>query len=341
MRRNIALLIPLLALLVATWGHEAPDRGRQDQRLTITRLKLPPQKVLSSYLGPFRLDAAWQMTSPDNRFEGYSSIVRQPDGRMLAFSDKGKYLRFSFPGSTAKAMAPEFGTAKFGPKLRPSFRDVESVAYDASSQRYWLGVEGSNAIIKLNGDFEEMAEFRPVQMEDWGPNTGPEAMTRLPDGRFVVIREITQSWQESRLHQAVLFDGDPIEHPAGHRFPFDGPDNFSVVDMALLPDGRALILMRRLLWAFPMRFAGRIVIADPAQIRPGKIWHSVPLASLASVLPVDNFEAIAVVPESDDKVTVWLMSDDNGMRILQRTLLWKLTVDPTKLPWPGRSERKR
>lgn len=341
MRRNIALLIPLLALLVVTWGHEAPDRGRQDQRLTITRLKLPPQKVLSSYLGPFRLDAAWQMTSPDNRFEGYSSMMLQPDGRMLAFSDKGKYLRFSLPGVTSKWIAPEFGSVKFGPKLRPSFRDVESAAFDASSRRYWLGVEGGNSIIRINRDFEEVAKFRPLQMRHWGYNTGPEAMTKLSDGRFVVIREVTRSWEDARLHQAVLFDEDPIEHPAGHRFLFDGPDNFSVVDMALLPDGRALILMRRLLWAFPMRFAGRIVIADPAQIRPGKIWHSVPLASLASVLPVDNFEAIAVVPESDDKVTVWLMSDDNGMRILQRTLLWKLTVDPTKLPWPKRSERKR
>jgi len=258
---------------------------------------------------------------------------------MLAFDDWGGYLRFGLPD--APRSKAQFGTVKFNLGRSNWSRDVESVAHDPTSGKYWLGVESSNAIVRLDPEFKQTRAFRPVQIEGWGLNTGPEAMTRLPDGRFVVIREVTQSWQESRLHQAVLFAGDPIGHPAGHRFLFDGPDNFSVVDMALLPDGRALILMRRLLWAFPMRFAGRIVIADPAQIRPGKIWHSVPLASLASVLPVDNFEAIAVVPQADDKIAVWLMSDDNNMRVLQRTLLWKLTVDPTQLPWPGKSERKR
>lgn len=339
MRRNIVLLIPLLALLVVTWGHEAPDPVQNDPSIRTIALKLPSQKVLASYLGPFQLEHAWQLESRGTRFSGYSSMLPLPDGRILALTDNGSFVRFFPPGT--KQAPIQFGWLKFGHNLHRSPRDVESVAYDASTHRYWLGVEGSNAIIRLNSRFEQTARLRPVQMEDWGRNTGPEAMTRLPDGRFVVIREVTRSWQESRLHQAVMFDGDPVEHPAGHKFLFDGPDNFSVVDMALLPDGRALILMRRLLWAFPMRFAGRIVIADPAQIRPGKIWHSVPLASLASVLPVDNFEAIAVVPQADDKVAVWLMSDDNNMRVLQRTLLWKLTVDPTQLPWPGKSERKR
>lgn len=339
MRRNIALLIPLLALLVVTWGHASQDPLRHDPHIRAIALKRPPKELLASYLGPFRLEHAWQLVSHDSRFAGYSAMLPQPDGRMLAFTDGGDYARFLL--SDAVSTSSEIGWVKFGADLRRAFKDVESVAYDSETNCYWLGVESSNAIIRLNRNLEETGNLRPAQMEDWGRNTGPEAMTRLPDGRFVVIREVTRSWEDSRLHQAVLFDGDPIDHPAGHRFLFDGPDNFSVVDMALLPDGRALILMRRLLWAFPMRFAGRIVIADPAQIRPGKVWHSLPLASLASVLPVDNFEAIAVVPQTDDKVTVWLMSDDNGMRILQRTLLWKLTVDPTQLPWPGSSEGKR
>ncbi|KHK89719.1 hypothetical protein LK12_21055 [Novosphingobium malaysiense] len=339
MRRNIVLLLPLLLLLAVTWDKGARAPVHFDPRIRVTPLRLPSAKILSSYLGPFQLDAAWRLTSPDSRFSGYSSMLPEPDGRMLAFTDGGKYLRFSLPGATRAD--PEFGWVKFGRKRRAAFRDVESVAYDPSSDRYWLGVEGANAIIRLNRNLEETGKFKPVQMKHWGANTGPEAMTRLPDGRFVAIREVSRSWRDARLHQAVLFDGDPIKHPAGHRFFFDGPDNFSVVDMALLPDGRALILMRRLLWAFPMRFAGRIVIADPAQIRPGGIWHSVPLASLASVLPVDNFEAIAVVPRTDSKVNVWLMSDDNNMRILQRTLLWKLTVDPRRLPWPRHRHQAR
>lgn len=336
MRRNIAFLFPVLVLLAITWLREPRAPVDRDLRIHVIPLALPPADTLASYLGPFRLEGAWQLKSRDSRFFGYSSMVPQSDGRILAINDSGGYLRFSPPGT--RPSAPEAGWIKFGRGRRKekSFQDVESVTRDPASGRYWLGLEGLNAIVRADAGLVEEARLRPVQMANWGVNTGPEAMTRLPDGRFVVIREVTRSLWDARLHEAVLFDGDPIEHPAGHRFLFDGPDNFSVVDMTLLPDGRALILMRRLLWPMPMHFAGRIVIADPARIRPGKIWHSVPLASLASVLPVDNFEAIGAVPQPDGKVVVWLMSDDNDMRTLQRTLLWKLSVDPRSLPWPGR-----
>lgn len=334
MRRNIALSLALLVLLVITWGRGQPLPPDEKLRIRTAPLLLPPPRVLSSYLGPFHLEGAWHMSSPDWRFYGYSAMVPQPGGRILAVNDAGGYLWFSPPGT--QPSKPAVGWFDFadsgGEKLT---QDSESVAYDPASGRYWLGLEGRNAIVRFNAAMKEDGRVRPPAMRHWGNNTGPEAMARLHDGRFVVIREVTGSKWEPRLHEAVLFDGDPVEHANGHKFLFDGPDNFSVVDMALLPDGRALILMRRLLWPVPMRFAGRIVIADPAQIRPGQVWHSVPLAALASVLPVDNFEAIGVVPRADGQVTVWLMSDDNQMHLLQRTLLWKLSVDPRRLPWPG------
>ncbi len=81
----------------------------------------------------------------------------------------------------------------------------------------------------------------------------------------------------------------------------------------------------------PLRFAGKIALADPAAIRPGGIWRSVEVAKLSSQLPVDNFEAIAVEPRANGKLTVWLMSDDN-QALSQRTLLWKMALDPKLLP---------
>ncbi|WP_255405894.1 esterase-like activity of phytase family protein [Novosphingobium sp. CF614] len=305
----------------------------RDPRVSVVPLTMPPARMLAPFLGPFHLEGAWQLESRDSKFFGYSSMVPLPDGRILAINDAGGYMRFSPPG--AKPSVPQLRWIKFGPHGRDnSYHDVESVAHDPASGRYWLGLEGRNAIFRLNARLVEEARIKSPAMAGWALNTGPEALARLPDGRFVTIREITRSWRDSRLHEAVVFDGDPILHPDGRKFLFDGPDNFSVVDMALLPDGRALILMRRLLWPLPMRFAGRIVIADTARIRPGHVWHSIPLASLASVLPVDNFEAIGLVPQPDGRVAVWLMSDDNRMRRLQRTLLWKLSVDPRRLPWP-------
>ncbi|MFT4055076.1 MAG: esterase-like activity of phytase family protein [Novosphingobium sp.] len=288
---------------------------------------------MKRYLGPFRMEGAWQIKSRNGRVFGYSALVPQADGRLLAFNDSGDTLIFSPPG--AKASKARARKIEFRDPVRDKAgRDVESAAYDPDGGRYWVGMEGLNVITRLSPNLTETKRVAPAGMAGWGINTGPEAMSRLHDGRFVTIREIPPSLGEARLHNALVFAGDPVENPDAQKFSFDGPDNFSVVDMALLPDGRALILMRRLLWPMPMRFAGRIVIADTGRIRPGKVWHSAPLASLASVLPVDNFEAIAAVPQADGRITVWVMSDDNAMRVLQRTLLWKLSVDPNQLPWP-------
>ena len=335
MRRSIPLLtiVPLL-LWTTLWRSPSPGESSSEHAdIAVTRQALPPARTLGAYLGPFRMEGAWQLKSANAMVFGYSALIPRPNGRLLAFNDSGGVLSFAPPGAPPIRPVAKWLTLNQKERSKAG-QDVESVARDPATGQYWLGLESTNRIVRLSPDLVETGRVTPKGMSGWGVNTGAEAMTRLPDGRFVAIREVTPSWSEARQHDALLFSGDPIEHPDARPFRFDGPDNFSVVDMAMLPDGRALILMRRLLWPAPMRFAGRIVIADTARIRPGGVWHSAPLAWLASVLPVDNFEAIAVVPRGDGRLTVWVMSDDNKMRVLQRTLLWKLSVDPAKLPWP-------
>lgn len=335
-RRSIVILLAAPVLFWVTWGRSPVDQTPDDlPEIDFVKPQddLPDRKVLARYLGPFRLEAAWQISSRNPMVFGYSALVPEPDGRLTAFNDSGDILRFAPPG--VPGPHPFAKSIDFERKTKSkASRDVESATRDPATGGYWLGLEGRNSIVKLDKDFRATGEVRPYAMKRWDDNTGPESLARLADGRLVTIREVTQSWDEPRLHDGLIFAGDPITHPKPQRFQFDGPDNFSVVDMTVLPDGRALILMRRLLWPMPMRFVGRIVIADTAKICPGEVWHSQPLASLASVLPVDNFEGIAAVPRPDGKITVWVISDDNAMRVLQRTLLWKLTVDPKQLPWP-------
>ena len=76
------------------------------------------------------------------------------------------------------------------------------------------------------------------------------------------------------LHPGVLFSGDPTRNPAAKRFILDGLRSSAPPTWQQLPDGRVLILMRTLLWPLPQRFAGRIVIGDPAAIRDGQVWQS-------------------------------------------------------------------
>ncbi len=63
--------------------------------------------------------------------------------------------------------------------------------------------------------------------------------------------------------------------------------------MALLPDGRVLILFRGLKF-FPPGFAVRLALADPAEIRLGKVWHWQDVGAIESPVPMDNYEGLAV-----------------------------------------------
>jgi hypothetical protein len=295
---------------------------------------LPPKAELARHLGAFELEAAWVMTSSHSGFGGYSALLPESGGRLLTISDEARWLRFSPPGTAFET--PQFGEVFVGRRHRHNDRDTESATQDPETGTIWIGREAVNAISRHDPQFHSYVSIRPRSMRRWGINTGPEAMVRLPDGRFIVLEEGFTGDFETRPHHAVLFSRDPLLGGKPTLFLFAGSAEFSPTDMAQLPDGRVLILMRRLVWPFPLRFACRIVIADPAAIRPGAIWQGTEVARLSSSLPIDNFEGLAIEPSSqthqgDGRVTVWLISDDNHAST-QRTLLWKLAVDPARLP---------
>jgi hypothetical protein len=329
-RRNIALLILLLGVAMTTWLRSERVLVVPNDTLHFKALELPPPGVVAAHLGPFRLEGAWHMTLGSYKFGGYSALVALPDKRLLAVADNGKFLTFMPPGG--RPYTPHIGTLLSDRHNDKRQVDSESATRDPKTGTIWLGLEFLNAVVRIGPHWLETGRVRPPAMADWPSNSGPEAMVRLADGRFVTLSEGAQEWVWPHRHDGVLFAGDPVTLGGkGQHFTFDGPAGFDPVDMAQLPDGRVLVLMRTLIWPLPERFAGRIAIGDPAQIREAGIWRVKEVARIASGLPIDNFEGLAVVPRADGKLTVWLISDDNQTR-LQRTLLWKLTVDPARLP---------
>lgn len=293
--------------------------------LVFTPVPLPPRAVLAQHLGAFELEGAWALTSGLKGFGSYSALLAMPGGRLLALDDGGGWLAFSPPGAAA-------GPVRHGLEFPRNWRisDVESATRNPATGEVWLGREGLNAISRHGPDLRLRESSRPAAMAGWGSNSGAEAMVRLGDGRFIVLEEGRIAMPALVSHQALLFAGDPTLGAPLTRFTFEGPADFAPTDMAQLPDGRVLIVMRRLVWPLPRRFAGQILIADPVAIRAGGTWHGQEVASLTSTLPVDNFEGLAIEPRSDGRVTVWLISDDNNVAS-QRTLLWKLAVDPKRL----------
>lgn len=325
--RNIALLATL-CLLPLTFCRSSPPHSIAATELTIISLPAPAPHRLASRLGAFRFDGAWELRSRTRLSGSYSALLASKDGRLMAFSDAGQLLIFTPPGSGSPRPSMRMLRLSKDPSKR--VRDIESATQDAEGT-IWLGLEYRNAIARLKRDFTVAAVTQPILMANWGENAGAEAMVRLRDGRFVVLQEAPIEGGAGK-HQAVLFAGDATRGAKAAPFTFEGVEGFAPTDMAQLPDGRLLVLMRRLVWPMPQRFVGLLMLGDPADIHANGTWKVREVTRLSSDLPVDNFEGMAISQKTDASgyATVWLISDDNYSH-MQRTLLWKLGVRPGDL----------
>jgi len=252
-------------------------------------------------------------------------------------TDNGLSMEFSAPD--ARVPGPAIGGTVVYPRADKYHQDAEGATRDPGTGRVWLSFEFSNIIGRFahrDGRLENRGASRPAAMGTWGNNSGPESLAWLEDGRFLTIREGFLGMFERRRHAAVLFAGDPVANPAAATpFTFVGPRGYSPTEATSLPDGRVLVLLRRVDWPMPPRFGGAIAIGDPRTIRKNRDWPVRVLATWRGGLPVDNFEGMAVESANanakDAPLTVWVISDDNRAA-LQRSVLWKLRLDPAKLP---------
>lgn len=321
MRRVLLILLVAIGLSPGVYWREELPPPETSERIGIEPLLEPgTAPVPLDASGRLRLTGAWELTSRNYLFGSYSALVVPGDGSLLAFSDRGFWLRLPlFDGDRARqgAVFADSGAPK-------NAQDIESATRDPATGRIWLGLEGRNAILRMEADRSGIAIAQPDGMRAWPSNRGPEAMLRLRDGRFIVLAEKESGWGVSG-GAGLLFADDPAEGAAGIGFRFDAARRFSPTDMAELPDGKVLILLRKVALGLPLDFSARLVVADPATIRAGESWEWEELAALGPDVPMDNYEGLAVSPASDgDSLTIWLISDNNGASYIQRTLLLRL-----------------
>lgn len=316
------LAVGLLCLLVApgTWWR-APEPVPDGRDILTIRPVAATEPA--GWPAPLRLRGVWQLDSPNSGFGGYSALVALPGGRLAAYSDRGTSLVFTQPGRGPTA--PRFADFPLNDPVR-WFRDVEAATRDPETGRQWIAIETTNLVARLGADGGPEAHGYPPEMQDWPYNRGAEAMLRLPDGRFVVLGESTANLG-STAGPGLLYPGDPLSGDRALRFRFVPPSGYRPTDMASLPDGRVLILLRSLAPAIPP-FAAMLVVADPARIRAGEEWPWARLARISPPLPRDNYEGLATRPAGDGGTEIWIISDDNNAGI-QRTLL-------IGLHWNGR-----
>ena len=274
------------------------------------------------------LAGAWHLSSEGEVFGGYSALVPMPGGRFVALSDRGWFLRFGDP-SLPSGPKPAAGAVAHGNRSDKRQLDIEAATRDPASDTFWLAYENANAIRRFGPDLADSQGVRPPAMQGWPSNRGPEAMVRLSDGRFVVLSEAVDEGSPLTA-QGLLFAGDPVDGSEPAPFRFVPPHGFRVTDMAQLPDGRVVILLRKLELALPPRIGSRLIVADPATIAAGREWTWEPLTEIGHPLPRENYEGLAIEPRDGGVVRLWLISDDNGAA-LQRTLLLALDWMPHRI----------
>ena len=259
------------------------------------------------------VEAIWKLYTKREIFGSYSAVLVLPESRLRFYSDKGGMFEMPRPG-----MDGDYRLETVSKVAGQGLQDIESATRDPVSGTVWLGYEWYNGIRRISANGQDDFVI-PPSMKGWSRNGGPEAMTRLSDGRFVILREVGS--------EGLLFPADPMDGPAAVRFRFDAPEGFSPVDVAQLPDGRLLILVRGVRAWFPP-FKAALLLADPATIRAGESLRWTLLASLDDAAPSENYEAIAVEPAArEGDIRIWIASDDN-YAALQRTLLLELIWTP-------------
>lgn len=318
-------LAPAIALLVCAvlYVQHARQPRADDPALSFTPIPIAQANVGASV----RIAGVWAMRSDHKLFGSYSGLTHIGGSTFLAVSDQGNYLYFAAPTTDERAHQESRRSARFGSitggEITPkSFTDTEAVTRDPKTGSLWLSYENTNIIERRRADFRMPKRRAAPQMAEFLANTGAEAMTRLSNGQFLVLSEAPK--QGDVRHKGLLFLGDPVEGAKAVAFSFVPPKFYRPTDMAQIPDGRVVILLRRVVPGLLPRFASKIILADPAAIALGKTWQGQELAAIAVPNPNENYEGIAVGGYDGRNLALWLIADDNRNR-LQRTLLMHLT----------------
>lgn len=329
MKRKLLACMVALGMAPGTFVRSEPPPRDYTSPVIVT--KLETGEVSS---GPLTLEDAWVLESENDHFGGYSALIAWREGEFLAATDAGRLMRLPRPDlHSAPPVLDKFLNFERADKSRV---DVESLTFDPETGEVWAGLEWAQEIIRFTARLQKRESVRPLEMREWGGNSGPESLARLQDGRFVVIEERAVA---DGQHKALLFDGDPTEGVEPIRFVFEGRDGYRPSDASVLPDGRLIVLLRGLRIGLPPRFTSMLVIAEPDDIEEGTVLPSRALARIDEAFPSENYEGLAVTEDGRGQLNLWLISDDN-FASYQRTILLKLRWDSDGGAWARQKARK-
>ena len=315
MLRWLLFLVVLIGLAPGTFL-----RTPTGQRSDVAEVAVTPIIERVGVSGDLALTGAWELTSSHGWFGGFSALVAGEGQALIAGTDRGWLLDLDLAGDAPRAVPGTYRFVGDRKRGRKEVVDLESLARHPVTGTLWAAFENDNLVARYAPDGTTTWRA-PPEIQEWSRNSGPESMTRLADGRFLMLAEGRVDGSDT-MHEALLFPDDPAKAGRPLAFFFAAPPDYDPVDAVQVPDGRVLILLRRVEYAIPARFDTAIAIADPHTIRAGKAWQARIIQRLDGGVFADNFEGIAFVPSATDPArgAVWVVSDNN-FSVFQRSLL--------------------
>ncbi|MEM9554675.1 MAG: esterase-like activity of phytase family protein [Acidobacteriota bacterium] len=293
---------------------------------------------------PLRLDAVLELRGDHADFGGLSGMVLEPattgadhatclDGaRLLVVTDRGRWLE-------ARLRAPDgplvgFESARLGALRETDGRPVGGrMRHDAEEITAWGGglvvaYEGDHRLMLHTDAAPPLDDPRPRQLPVpeavavLAENDGLEALTGLGDGLLLALAE--KSTRDGEVAALRGWVGDPRSAEGWRALRIAATGPLEATGVALLP-WRDVLLLERYFDPIDERVHVRLsTLAVDALIAasPDELVPTREVLRFPDALPVDNFEAVAVLPV-DGGVTVLVLADDN-FSPAQRTLLLQL-----------------
>lgn len=275
---SLAIALPIFAM--AAWHKAQPSRWPG------------PDRVVTGVADPVVAGAglrAWRLSAPDRRFGGLSALAIE-HGMLVAVTDSGVVLRMARPAA-GRRMRIALHDLPGGPgdPLRKSSRDSESLLPDPVTRGWWVAFENRHSLWLFDSRFGRVLAKRRLAV-GWPTNRGGEAL----------------AW--SKAGPMVLPENGGVA--AGGRFVAPR----GTADAARLPDGRLVLLVRRI---GVRGFDNQLWIAAGA----GQPARRIAL----DLAPLDNMEGVAAEALPGGGTRLWVVSDDN-FRPWMRTLLVSLDL---------------
>lgn len=331
MMRALKLALLILALVPTLWLRgarppEAPDAGAALLDL------MPKLRGNLPDTGALRLEGAWQITGHARMLATLSGLA-QARGSLVAVGDRGGVMWFARPDRPGPWHPRLARLVNLDWRKHRHPTDAESVIVEPGTGDLIVGYEDAPVLGRVSPDLARWSRIPLPVLAEWPDNQGPEAMTRLADGRTVIVGETYAHWLDRTRHPGLIFPGTPRPFESPARFELVMPAGYRPSELAQMPDGRLLVLGRHFSL---MGFRSVIAVFAPQDVRPGAVITPQVIARIDDPRIRDNYEGMTVTREADGSQIVWLVSDSNEMVWAQRTLMLKLRIGPEARSAPAR-----